>query len=74
MANCAFVSVAGLSLALTRGYYCFFVRRAAGAAWKDVQQELSAATRWLLERYPAENGKFIEVSFHDYGPITCASR
>jgi hypothetical protein len=56
------------------GYYYFFVRPAAGASWTDVQQELTAATSWLLERYPAENGKFTEVSFHDYGPITCASR
>jgi hypothetical protein len=56
------------------GYYQFFVRPAAGAGWPEVRRELAAATGWLLERYPAENGKFAEVALHDYGSITCASR
>ena len=56
------------------GYYEFVARQAPGATWADATQELTSATRWLLQQYPAENAKFTEVGFHLTSALFCASR
>jgi hypothetical protein len=53
------------------GYYEFVARLAAGATWADASKELQTVTTWLAETHPAENQKFWEVGFHEYGPIGC---
>ena len=56
------------------GYYEFVARQAPGATWADAAQELTSATRWLLQQYPVENAKFTEVGFHSVRDLFCAGR
>ena len=55
------------------GYYQFVARLNDGATWPDAHAELGSLTTWLAETYPAANGKFWEVGFHDVGPLGCAN-
>ena len=56
------------------GYYLFAGRLNAGATWRDAHAELASTTTWLAEKYPAANGKFWEVGFHDLGPLGCSTK
>jgi hypothetical protein len=59
----------------TGGYYEFVARQTSGTTWADASRELTSATRWLLEQYPAENAKFTDVGFHSADAVFgCAGR
>jgi len=45
-------------------FYMLVVRRAPGATWSQVSDELDGLEAWLADQFPEENSRFSEVGFH----------